>query len=73
VNVDDLVAIDVHTHAERNAGEPQDPVTEEVLEAAGKYFGGSPSSSRSTTRPAWAANDWATPKSSRPPRQTRTC
>ena len=23
-----LVAIDVHTHAERNAGEPQDPVTE---------------------------------------------
>jgi uncharacterized protein len=42
VNVDDLVAIDVHTHAERNAGEPQDPVTEEVLEAAGRYFGGSP-------------------------------
>jgi predicted TIM-barrel fold metal-dependent hydrolase len=42
VNVADLVAIDVHTHAERNAGEPQDPVTEEVLAAAGKYFGGSP-------------------------------
>ena len=42
VNVADLVAIDVHTHAERNTGEPQDPVTEEVLDAAKKYFGGSP-------------------------------
>ena len=38
-----LVAIDVHTHAERNAGEEQDPVTGEVLEAAARYFGGSPS------------------------------
>ena len=35
VNVDELVAIDVHTHAERNAGEPQDPVTEEVLDGGG--------------------------------------
>ena len=42
MNVDDLVAIDVHTHAERTEGEPQDPVTEEVLAAAGRYFGGSP-------------------------------
>ena len=42
MNIADLVAIDVHTHAERNAGEPQDPVTEEVLAAAGRYFGGSP-------------------------------
>ena len=42
MNVADLVAIDVHTHAERNEGEPQDPVTAEVLEAAGRYFGGSP-------------------------------
>src|SRR4029078_1731162 len=42
VNIADLVAIDVHTHAERNPGEPQDPVTEEVLAAAGRYFGGSP-------------------------------
>ena len=41
-DVDKLVAIDVHTHAERNDGEPQDPVTDEVLEAAGRYFGGSP-------------------------------
>ena len=44
MNVDELVAIDVHTHAERNAGEPQDPVTGEVLEAAARYFGGSPPS-----------------------------
>ena len=42
MNVAELVAIDVHTHAERNEGEPQDPVTAEVLEAAGQYFGGSP-------------------------------
>jgi predicted TIM-barrel fold metal-dependent hydrolase len=42
IDLDQVVAIDVHTHAERNAGEPQDPVTLEVLEAAGKYFGGSP-------------------------------
>ena len=42
MNVADLVAIDVHTHAERNEGEPQDPVTAEVLDAAGQYFGGSP-------------------------------
>jgi predicted TIM-barrel fold metal-dependent hydrolase len=42
IDVDKLVAIDVHTHAERNAGQPQDPVTEEVLAAAARYFGGSP-------------------------------
>jgi predicted TIM-barrel fold metal-dependent hydrolase len=42
IDVDKLVAIDVHTHAERNAGEPQDPVTGEVLAAAAAYFGGSP-------------------------------
>ena len=42
MNVADLVAIDVHTHAERNEGEPQDPVTAAVLDAAGQYFGGSP-------------------------------
>jgi hypothetical protein len=42
IDVDGLVAIDVHVHAERNAGEPQDPVTLEVLEAAARYFGGSP-------------------------------
>jgi uncharacterized protein len=43
IDVGNLVAIDVHTHAERNAGEPQDPVTAEVLGAAARYFGGSPS------------------------------
>jgi predicted TIM-barrel fold metal-dependent hydrolase len=42
LDVDNLVAIDVHTHAERNAGEPQDPVTADVLAAAAAYFGGSP-------------------------------
>jgi hypothetical protein len=41
-DLDKLVAIDVHTHAERNPGEEQDPVTKEVLEAAGRYFGGHP-------------------------------
>jgi predicted TIM-barrel fold metal-dependent hydrolase len=33
VNVADLVAIDVHTHAKRNTGAWPDPVTEEVLAA----------------------------------------
>jgi predicted TIM-barrel fold metal-dependent hydrolase len=42
VNLDQIVAIDVHVHAERNAGEQQDPVTLEVLDAAAKYFGGHP-------------------------------
>jgi predicted TIM-barrel fold metal-dependent hydrolase len=42
VDVESLVAIDVHVHAERNTGEPQDPVTTELLSAAAKYFGGSP-------------------------------
>jgi uncharacterized protein len=42
IDVDTLVAIDVHTHAERNAGEPQDPVTTELLDAAARYFGGAP-------------------------------
>jgi predicted TIM-barrel fold metal-dependent hydrolase len=37
-----LTAIDVHVHAERNENEPQDAVTAEVLEAAAKYFGGTP-------------------------------
>ncbi len=42
VDIEQLAAIDVHVHAERNEGEPQDPVTGEVLEAAARYFGGSP-------------------------------
>ena len=40
LDLDRIVAIDVHTHAERNPGESQDPVTLAVLDAAGKYFGG---------------------------------
>jgi predicted TIM-barrel fold metal-dependent hydrolase len=43
IDLDSIVAIDVHVHAERNAGEPPDPVTLELLDAAAKYFGGSPS------------------------------
>ena len=42
LDLERLVAIDVHVHAERNAGEEQDPVTGEILEAAAEYFGGSP-------------------------------
>jgi len=42
VDLDSVVAIDVHVHAERNENQPQDPVTTEVLAAAAKYFGGSP-------------------------------
>jgi len=32
----------VHTHAERNEGQEEDPVTGELLEAAARYFGASP-------------------------------
>ena len=42
VDVEKLVAIDIHVHAERNHSEPQDVVTTEILEAAARYFGGSP-------------------------------
>jgi predicted TIM-barrel fold metal-dependent hydrolase len=42
LDLEQLVAIDVHVHAERNAGEEQDPLTREILDAAGRYFGGSP-------------------------------
>jgi predicted TIM-barrel fold metal-dependent hydrolase len=42
LDLDKIVAIDVHTHAERSDNHPQDPVTAEVLAAAGKYFGASP-------------------------------
>jgi uncharacterized protein len=42
IDVDQLTAIDVHVHAERNEDEPQDPVTGELLEAAAKYFGAAP-------------------------------
>ena len=39
IELDEVVAIDVHVHAERNAGQPQDPVTEQLLAATAKYFG----------------------------------
>ena len=42
VDLDQVHAIDVHVHAERNADQPPDPVTTELLEAAARYFGGSP-------------------------------
>ncbi len=42
VDLEKLVAIDVHVHAERNAGEEQDPVTGELLAAASRYFGSAP-------------------------------
>ena len=42
MDLEAIVAIDVHTHAERNTREPQDPVTGEILDAAAKYFGGHP-------------------------------
>jgi hypothetical protein len=42
LELDTIVAIDVHVHAERNQSEPQDPVTTEILQAAARYFGGHP-------------------------------
>jgi predicted TIM-barrel fold metal-dependent hydrolase len=39
IDLANVVAIDVHTHAERNESEPQDPVTDEILAAAAAYFG----------------------------------
>jgi predicted TIM-barrel fold metal-dependent hydrolase len=42
IDLERIVAIDVHVHAERNEGEEQDPVTTEILGAAARYFGGHP-------------------------------
>jgi predicted TIM-barrel fold metal-dependent hydrolase len=42
IDVNSLKAIDVHVHAERNHGEPQDEVTMGLLEAAARYFGAEP-------------------------------
>jgi hypothetical protein len=42
IDVDSLKAIDVHVHAERNDGEPQDQVTTDLLDAAARYFGAEP-------------------------------
>jgi hypothetical protein len=38
MNVDDLVAIDVHTHAEVSCRQPQDEVWKEYEDAASRYF-----------------------------------
>ncbi len=42
VDLDQIRAIDVHTHAERRPDQKQDPVTADLLAAAAKYFGGDP-------------------------------
>jgi predicted TIM-barrel fold metal-dependent hydrolase len=42
LDLDRLVAIDIHTHAEASAHTAPDPVTTEILEAAARYFGGAP-------------------------------
>jgi uncharacterized protein len=42
IDLDEIVAIDVHTHAEASVRQSQDPVTGEFLAAAAKYFGGDP-------------------------------
>jgi uncharacterized protein len=42
IDPDSLVAIDVHTHAHRNAVGEEDPVAREFLDAAAAYFGGDP-------------------------------
>ncbi len=42
LELETIVAVDVHVHAERNHDEPQDPVTTEILDAAATYFGGHP-------------------------------
>ena len=38
MNVKDLIAIDVHTHAEVSCRQPQDEVWKEYEDAASKYF-----------------------------------
>jgi uncharacterized protein len=42
IDLDKIVAIDVHTHAERSAQGEEDEVGLSYLEAAKKYFGGEP-------------------------------
>jgi uncharacterized protein len=42
IDIDKIVAIDVHTHAERSTHGEEDEVTLGYLEAAKKYFGGEP-------------------------------
>jgi uncharacterized protein len=56
IDLDRIIAIDVHTHAERSPDQPQDPVSGEILAAAAKYFGGSPPQPTAQVLAAAAAN-----------------
>ncbi|MGH2836479.1 MAG: hypothetical protein ACRDLT_04070 [Solirubrobacteraceae bacterium] len=38
MDLDGIIAIDVHVHAERNEGQEQDPVTGESLTAAAHFL-----------------------------------
>jgi len=42
-DLEGIVAIDVHTHAERSTRQPPDPVNAELQAAAARYFGAEPS------------------------------
>jgi hypothetical protein len=42
IDVNKIVAIDVHAHAERSMNDGADEVAQAYLDAAGKYFGGEP-------------------------------
>ena len=42
LDLERVVAIDVHTHAERSTRQPQDPVDAELIAAAARYFGSTP-------------------------------
>jgi uncharacterized protein len=42
IDLEKIVAIDVHTHAERSAREDEDEIALEYLAAAKRYFGGDP-------------------------------
>ena len=54
-------------------GSPPQPTAQEVADYYRERAHGRGRSSRSTTRPAWAAGGSATTRCSRPPRPTRTC
>jgi hypothetical protein len=70
MKVDELVAIDTHTHAEVSCWNPFDSYGEEYDRAADKYF-------RSNRRPtidetSWGASASPTRRSARPRRRTPT-
>jgi hypothetical protein len=51
MNLDELVAIDTHTHAEVSCCQPKDPHFEPYERAADKYFGRT-RTGRPSTRPS---------------------